>query len=119
MISAIAGDTIGSVYYKWKNIKTKQFDPFSPDCCFTDDTVLTVALGGASEGKNEVAYKQTRQAKKQSAPAQQANPASEPVQIESAGSLVEPKQVSMLRAFFAILDEWDCSEAEEKESKET
>jgi ADP-ribosylglycohydrolase len=43
MIGAIAGDIIGSVY-EWQNIKTKQFDLFSPDCCFTDDTVLTVAL---------------------------------------------------------------------------
>jgi ADP-ribosylglycohydrolase len=43
MIGAIAGDIIGSVY-EWKNIKTKQFDLFSPDCSFTDDTVLTVAL---------------------------------------------------------------------------
>ena len=43
MIGAIAGDIIGSVY-EWKNIKTKQFELFSPDCCFTDDTVLTVAL---------------------------------------------------------------------------
>jgi ADP-ribosylglycohydrolase len=43
MIGAIAGDIIGSVY-EWHNIKTKQFDLFSPDCCFTDDTVLTVAL---------------------------------------------------------------------------
>ncbi|MGC1619799.1 MAG: ADP-ribosylglycohydrolase family protein [Candidatus Acidiferrum sp.] len=30
--------------YEWNNIKTKQFDLFSPDCCFTDDTVFTVAL---------------------------------------------------------------------------
>src|SRR5271154_3538432 len=43
MIGAIAGDIIGSVY-EWKNIKTKQFELFSPDCCFTDDSVLTVAL---------------------------------------------------------------------------
>jgi ADP-ribosylglycohydrolase len=43
MIGAIAGDIIGSVY-EWKNIKTKQFVLFSPDCCFTDDSVLTVAL---------------------------------------------------------------------------
>jgi ADP-ribosylglycohydrolase len=43
MIGAIAGDIIGSVY-EWKNIKTKQFDLFSQDCFFTDDTVLTVAL---------------------------------------------------------------------------
>jgi ADP-ribosylglycohydrolase len=43
MIGAIAGDIIGSVH-EWNNIKTKQFDLFSPDCCFTDDTILTVAL---------------------------------------------------------------------------
>ena len=43
IIGAIAGDIIGSVY-EWERIKTKQFDLFSPDCVFTDDTVLTVAL---------------------------------------------------------------------------
>jgi ADP-ribosylglycohydrolase len=43
MIGAIAGDIIGSVY-EWKNIKTKSFPLFDPDCFFTDDTVLTVAL---------------------------------------------------------------------------
>jgi ADP-ribosylglycohydrolase len=46
MIGAIAGDIVGSVY-EWQNIKTKQFELFSPDCCFTDDTVLTVALAEA------------------------------------------------------------------------
>jgi len=43
MIGAIAGDIIGSVY-EWNNIKTKEFELFSPRCFFTDDTVLTVAL---------------------------------------------------------------------------
>jgi ADP-ribosylglycohydrolase len=43
MIGAIAGDIIGSVY-EWNNIKTKDFELFSPKCFFTDDTVLTVAL---------------------------------------------------------------------------
>ncbi len=43
MIGAIAGDIIGSVY-EWDNIKTKDFDLFSPKCFFTDDTVLTIAL---------------------------------------------------------------------------
>jgi ADP-ribosylglycohydrolase len=43
MIGSIAGDIIGSVY-EWNRIKTKQFELFSPDCCFTDDSVLTVAL---------------------------------------------------------------------------
>ncbi len=43
MIGAIAGDIIGSVY-EWNNIKTKEFELFSEECFFTDDTVLTVAL---------------------------------------------------------------------------
>jgi ADP-ribosylglycohydrolase len=43
MIGAIAGDIIGSVY-EWKRIKTKQFKLFSPNCYFTDDSVLTIAL---------------------------------------------------------------------------
>ena len=43
MLGAIAGDIIGSVY-EWNNIKTTDFPLFSPDCFFTDDTVLTVAL---------------------------------------------------------------------------
>ena len=43
MIGAIAGDIIGSVY-EWNRIKTKQFKLFSPDCYFTDDSVLTIAL---------------------------------------------------------------------------
>jgi ADP-ribosylglycohydrolase len=43
MIGAIAGDIIGSVY-EWDNIKTKDFELFSPKCFFTDDTVLTAAL---------------------------------------------------------------------------
>ena len=43
MIGVIAGDIIGSVY-EWDRIKTKHFELFSPDCFFTDDTVLTVAL---------------------------------------------------------------------------
>ncbi len=46
MIGAIAGDIIGSVY-EWDNIKTKQFDLFSPNCFFTDDSVLTIALADA------------------------------------------------------------------------
>lgn len=43
MIGALAGDIIGSVY-EWDNIKTTDFQLFSPKCFFTDDTVLTVAL---------------------------------------------------------------------------
>jgi len=43
MLGAIAGDIIGSVYER-KNIKTKDFPLFDRQCCFTDDTVLTVAV---------------------------------------------------------------------------
>jgi len=54
MIGAIAGDIIGSVY-EWNNIKTKDFPLFSPECFFTDDTVMTLAIaeglmnGGSGE----------------------------------------------------------------------
>lgn len=43
MLGAIAGDIIGAPY-EWNRIKTKEFPLFSPSSCFTDDTVLTVAL---------------------------------------------------------------------------
>jgi ADP-ribosylglycohydrolase len=46
MIGAIAGDIIGSVYEQ-NGIKTKDFPLFHPDCEFTDDTVLTVAVAEA------------------------------------------------------------------------
>jgi ADP-ribosylglycohydrolase len=43
MIGAIIGDIVGSVY-EWNNIKTKDFQLFSPECFFTDDTVMTLAV---------------------------------------------------------------------------
>ncbi len=43
MIGAIAGDIIGSVH-EYSGTKTKAFELFDPDCRFTDDTVLTVAV---------------------------------------------------------------------------
>ncbi len=46
MIGAIAGDIIGSVYEQFP-IKTKEFPLFHPKCCFTDDTVLTIAIAKA------------------------------------------------------------------------
>jgi len=49
MIGAIAGDIIGSVY-EHDPIKTKDFPLFHPSCCFTDDTVLTVAVAKAITG---------------------------------------------------------------------
>ncbi len=49
MIGAIAGDIIGSVYEQ-SPIKTKEFPLFHPKCCFTDDTVLTIAIAKAILG---------------------------------------------------------------------
>ena len=46
MIGAIAGDIIGSVY-EHDPIKTKDFPLFHPQCRFTDDTVLTIAIAQA------------------------------------------------------------------------
>ena len=43
MLGAITGDIIGSIYEGY-SIKTKNFSLFSPRCCFTDDTVLTLAI---------------------------------------------------------------------------
>ena len=43
MIGAIAGDIIGSVH-EGAGTKTKEFPLFVEDSCFTDDTVLTVAV---------------------------------------------------------------------------
>lgn len=49
MIGAIAGDIIGSVY-EHRPIKTKEFPLFHRQCCFTDDSVLTVAVASAILG---------------------------------------------------------------------
>jgi ADP-ribosylglycohydrolase len=49
MIGAIAGDIIGSVY-EHDPIKTKDFVLFDSRCCFTDDSVLTIAIAKAILG---------------------------------------------------------------------
>ena len=46
MIGAIFGDIVGSIY-EYHNIKTKDFELFSPKCRFTDDTVMSVAVADA------------------------------------------------------------------------
>lgn len=46
MFGAIIGDIIGSPY-EWDNIKTKDFPLFNQLSIFTDDTVLTIAVGKA------------------------------------------------------------------------
>jgi ADP-ribosylglycohydrolase len=46
MLGAIIGDIVGSIY-AFNNIKTKYFPLFSKGSTFTDDTVLTIAVGMA------------------------------------------------------------------------
>jgi ADP-ribosylglycohydrolase len=46
MLGAITGDIVGSVYENNEN-KTKDFPLFKPNCEFTDDTVLTIAVADA------------------------------------------------------------------------
>ena len=55
MLGAIIGDIVGS-RFEWKNYKAKDFELFSPECEFTDDTVMTVALAKAIlEAKSDYA----------------------------------------------------------------
>ena len=46
MLGAIIGDIVGSIY-EFDNIKTKNFNLFSNEMFFTDDTVMTVAIADA------------------------------------------------------------------------
>lgn len=43
IIGAVSGDVIGSVF-EWNNVKKIDFTLFNPNCKFTDDTVLTMAI---------------------------------------------------------------------------
>ena len=43
MLGAILGDIVGSIY-EFDNIKTKEFELFDKECCFTDDSVMTIAI---------------------------------------------------------------------------
>lgn len=46
MYGAMIGDIVGSVY-EFENIKTKDFPLFSDNSVYTDDTIMTVAVGRA------------------------------------------------------------------------
>lgn len=46
MIGAIIGDMVGSPY-EFRPIKTKRFPLFSAESCYTDDTLMTIAVGRA------------------------------------------------------------------------
>ena len=47
MYGAILGDIIGSPFEFDRGDKTKEFDLFSKGCGFTDDSVMTIAIGEA------------------------------------------------------------------------
>lgn len=47
MLGAILGDIIGSRFEFDRGGKTKDFELFTDECCFTDDTVMTVAVAEA------------------------------------------------------------------------
>ena len=47
MYGAILGDVVGSRFEFDRGGKSKQFDMFSEDCTWTDDTVMTVAVAAA------------------------------------------------------------------------
>lgn len=48
LIGAIAGDIIGSPYeFDYNNIKTTRFPLWCPSSCFTDDTVMSLAIANA------------------------------------------------------------------------
>lgn len=51
MLGVIIGDIVGSVY-EWDNIKTKEFELFKDNCFFTDDTLMTIAVGKALYDSN-------------------------------------------------------------------
>ena len=61
MIGAIIGDIVGSVY-EFRNIKTKLFPFFSPNCEPTDDSIMTLAIAKSileAEGNLETLSRQT------------------------------------------------------------
>ena len=59
MLGAIVGDVLGSVY-EFDPIKTKDFELLNPECFFTDDTVMSVAV--ADSLMNGVDYVESLQA---------------------------------------------------------
>ncbi len=46
VLGALVGDIVGS-RFEFDNLKSKDFDLFTPDCEFTDDSVMTLAIARA------------------------------------------------------------------------
>ena len=58
---AILGDYIGSKY-EYDNIKTKDFELFQPECKYTDDSILTLAIKEGCENLKKYGYEVYEQA---------------------------------------------------------
>jgi len=58
MLGAIAGDVLGSIH-EFHPIRTKNFILLNPECVFTDDTVMTVAV--ADSLMNKIPYVESLQ----------------------------------------------------------
>ena len=55
MLGAVIGDIAGS-RFEWNNTKSKDFELFTPECSYTDDSVMTLAVAKAvlnSRGRPE------------------------------------------------------------------
>ncbi len=46
MLGAIIGDIVGS-RFEWQEFKKKEFRFMTPSCCYTDDSLMTLAIGEA------------------------------------------------------------------------
>lgn len=53
MLGAIIGDIVGS-RFEWDNIKSKDFELFSKQCHYTDDTVMTCAVADALVNNKDI-----------------------------------------------------------------
>ena len=61
MLGSIIGDIVGSIY-EFGNIKTKEFDFFSDNCSYTDDSILTLATADWLLNGGKVAHYYSRYA---------------------------------------------------------
>ena len=66
MIGAIIGDIIGSRFEFDRGDKSKEFELFTKECKFTDDTVMTIAVAealmdaGKDAGEEEIRITSSR-----------------------------------------------------------
>ena len=59
MIGSLIGDIVGSIY-EFNNIKTKEFELFSPQSTYTDDSILTIATADWILHGGDVAFYYSR-----------------------------------------------------------